>query len=128
MKLLLIIFIFFAHIAQAQDAPKITFLQNEYDFGDIKQGDEVEYTFTFQNIGKTPLVLSNVVTTCGCTATKWPRDPIPAGAKAQLTAKFNSAGKSGIQNKVITIFSNASNAQERIVLKANVLTPDSQKE
>lgn len=101
--------------------PEITFTEASFDFGDIKQGDQVEHTFNFKNTGTEPLILSNVLTTCGCTATDWPRDPIAPGKSGSITVKFNSAGKMGKQNKVVTIVSNASNAQERVKIITNVL-------
>jgi hypothetical protein len=96
--------------------PKITFEEKTHDFGDITQGDVVKKVFTFKNTGTEPLILSNVQTTCGCTAPQWPREPIAPGASAELTIQFNSTGKQGKQNKVITIFSNATNAQERVTI------------
>lgn len=106
--------------------PTITFSEASFDFGDIKQGDKVEHTFTFKNSGTEPLILSNVLTTCGCTATNWPRDPIAPGKSGEITVKFNSAGKMGKQNKVVTVVSNATNAQERVKIITNVL-PNSEK-
>jgi len=113
-------------ITYAQDGSKdkkgqITFEETSHDFGDIQQGTVVEYTFKFQNTGNAPFVISNVRTTCGCTATQWPREPIAAGQTAEITAQFNSTGKSGAQNKVITVISNAQNAQEIVSIKANVI-------
>lgn len=101
--------------------PEITFAEASYDFGDIKQGDKVEHTFTFKNTGTEPLILSNVLTTCGCTASDWPRDPIAPGKEGSITVRFNSAGKMGRQNKVVTIVSNATNSQERIRIITNIL-------
>ena len=101
--------------------PKVTFEESEYDFGDIQQGEKVEHVFTFENSGTEPLILSNVTTTCGCTATDWPRDPVAPGQTASIKVVFNSAGKMGRQNKVVTIVSNAVNAQEKVSMVGNVL-------
>ena len=107
--------------ATAANLAKITFTEAEHDFGDITQGDKVEYTFTFKNEGAAPLVLTNVSTTCGCTAPEWPRDPIMPGQESSILVRFNSAGKMGRQNKVITVYSNASNNPERVKIVTNVL-------
>ncbi len=117
-------FLAFTFQSFAQDNEKkgqITFEETSHDFGNIQQGVVVEYTFKFKNTGNAPFVISNVRTTCGCTATKWPREPIAIGQNAEITAQFNSAGKSGAQNKVITVISNAKNAQEIVSIKANVV-------
>lgn len=104
--------------------PKIAFTEKTYDFGDINRGDKVEYTFVMENTGNEPLILSDVRTTCGCTAPQWPKEPIAPGAKANLKVVFNSAGKTGMQNKVITVMSNAVNSPERVKIVANILIPD----
>ena len=109
-----------------QNGPKITFKETEYNFGDIQQGEKVEHVFTFENTGTQPLVLSNVMTTCGCTATDWPRDPIAPGKSADIKVVFNSAGKMGRQNKVVTIVSNAVNSQEKVTMVGNVLPKKSE--
>lgn len=113
----------FAQSADTSNAnlAKIIFTESEHDFGDIKQGDVVEWTFSFKNEGAAPLVLTNVAVTCGCTAPTWPREPIMPGGESDIVVKFNSAGKMGMQNKVITIYSNASNNPERVTIKTNVL-------
>ena len=49
---------------------------------------------------------------CGCTTPKgWPRDPIPPGASGEITVSFNSAGKMGMQNKPVTLITNAVNPE-----------------
>ncbi|OFY69432.1 MAG: hypothetical protein A3G23_00745 [Bacteroidetes bacterium RIFCSPLOWO2_12_FULL_37_12] len=101
--------------------PKIQFLETSKDFGNITQGEKVSYDFTFRNTGTEPLVLSNVQTTCGCTATNWPREPIAPGEMKKIAATFNSAGKSGKQDKVITITSNANDGVMKVHIICNVL-------
>lgn len=101
--------------------PFIKFSEMSHDFGDIEQGDKVEYTFEFTNTGDAPVVISNVLTTCGCTASSWPREPVLPGTSSKIEVSFNSAGKIGHQNKVITIMSNATNNPERVKIVTNIL-------
>ncbi len=100
---------------------EITFVEDTKNFGDIIQGDVVEHTFKYQNTGNQPLILSNVLVTCGCTATNWPRDPLAPGKSAEITVRFDSKGKNGAQNKIITVVSNAVNPREKVSIKSNVL-------
>lgn len=90
----------------------ITFEKRTHDFGTINPGDKVEHVFAFTNTGTEPLIITNVQVTCGCTAPKWPRDPIMPGGKGEITIAFNSAGKSDRQDKVVTVVSNAVNPEE----------------
>jgi hypothetical protein len=103
--------------------PVITWEKSTHDFGDIQQGDKVENTFRFTNTGTEPLIITNVTVTCGCTTPKgWPRDPIAVGGKSEIIVAFNSLGKFGKQNKVITVISNAVNPEAgQVSFTANVL-------
>tara|TARA_R110001592_G_scaffold300895_1_gene572169 strand:- start:50949 stop:51347 length:399 start_codon:yes stop_codon:yes gene_type:complete len=103
------------------NGPVITFESDSKDFGDIKQGDKVENVFKFENTGKTPLIISNVAATCGCTVPSWPKEPIAPGKTAEIKVSFNSAGKMGKQNSVVRIYSNASEPIEKVSLISNVL-------
>ena len=128
----LLVMVGLAGLAYAQEAklngPVITFEKKVHDFGDISQGDKVEETFKFTNTGNEPLIITNVQVTCGCTTPKgWPRDPIAPGQKGELTIAFNSTGKMGRVNKVVTIVSNAVNADgSQISFTTNVLEKKTQ--
>ncbi len=119
------IFVIFSAYAQeateTKNGPVMTFAEEKHDFGEIHQGDKVEHTFTFENTGNEPLLITNVQVTCGCTATEWPRDPIAPGSEGSITIMFNSTGKMGRQNKIITIVSNAVNPRNRVTIVTNVL-------
>ncbi|NJN41218.1 MAG: DUF1573 domain-containing protein [Flammeovirgaceae bacterium] len=116
---------FFASAQQTESVqgPKISWESSTHDFGDINQGDRVEKTFTFTNTGNEPLIITNVQVSCGCTLPKnWPRDPVSPGNKGELTVAFNSAGKFGKQNKVVTIVSNSVNKDgSQLLFSANVI-------
>jgi len=118
---------FMVYCAWAQEAstevtgPAITFEETSHEFGDIYQGDVVEHVFAFENTGTEPLIITNVQTTCGCTAPSWPRDPIAPGQTNEIKVRFNSAGKMGRQNKVITVISNATASSNQIKIVTNVL-------
>jgi hypothetical protein len=109
--------------AVEKDGPVISFEKKSHDFGDITQGEKVEYIFTFTNTGTQPLIITNVEVTCGCTTPKgWPRDPLQPGDKGELIVSFSSVGKIGRQNKPIIVISNAVNPEgNRLSFSANIL-------
>lgn len=127
MKKLLALLILVSSVSLAQEAnvpgPMITFEESEFNFQDIHQGEKVEHVFNFENTGDSPLIITNVQTTCGCTATNWEREPILPGSKSSIKVSFNSAGKMGRQNKVITIISNSVAPLNQIKITTNVLPP-----
>lgn len=88
------------------DAPVLTFEEPGHDFGKIKEGAKVHYNFKFKNTGKSPLIITNATATCGCTVPEPPKEPIQPGAEGVIKVVFDSTGKSGMQDKVITVTSN----------------------
>jgi hypothetical protein len=120
-SILMILLPFISTYAQESKAPQFKFNESKIDFGEIFQGDIVEHSFEFTNIGDSPLVISKIITTCGCTAPTWPKNPIRPGEKGKIKIVFNSTGKIGRQNKVATILSNTSNQKDRLLIMANII-------
>lgn len=94
-------------MVSTEKEPVITFDSREFNFGKIKAGEKVENVFKFKNTGSAPLIITDVTVTCGCTAAEKPEAPIMPGAEGKIKIVFNSAGKSGTQNRTITVNSNA---------------------
>ena len=99
---------------------KIVFEEDEFDFGTIKKGDIVEDKYKFTNTGKVPLLILNARSSCGCTTPAWPEDPIPPGGTGEITAKFNSDGRTGDQKKLIMVTANTYPNETRVKLQAHV--------
>ena len=100
--------------------PAITFEEVKYDFGSVAQGGMVDHTFKFKNTGNAPLVISNIGVSCGCTTPEWTKAPVMPGKTGSITAHFNSTGKIGMQNKVLTIESNAAAGSTTVALVGEV--------
>jgi len=107
--------------AAKADGPQIKLVDDKYDFGTIKQGDIVDHVFKFKNVGNKPLVISNIGVSCGCTTPDWTKEPVMPGKTGTLSAKFNSAGKMGMQTKVLTIESNSAAGAATATLTGNVV-------
>ena len=106
--------------AQTQDTTLvITFESLVHDYGTIQQGADGSCEFVFANTGKTPLVLSNVRASCGCTVPTWPKEPILPGAKSSIKVVYNTNNVGNFQ-KAITVNSNAKNAEVILTIKGNV--------
>ncbi|HNQ60936.1 MAG TPA: DUF1573 domain-containing protein [Bacteroidia bacterium] len=86
---------------------EFSFKSDEFDFGTIKQGESSTHEFVFTNTGNEPLIISKAEGSCGCTVPVYPKEPIMKGQSATVKVTFNSAGKMGVQDKTVTITSNA---------------------
>jgi hypothetical protein len=98
----------------------IEFEESEFDFGTIDEGEKVSHTYKFTNTGSEPLIIKDAKGSCGCTVPSWPKDPIAPGATGEMLVEFNSKGKSGSQNKRVTITSNTNPGQTFIQIKGEV--------
>ncbi len=92
--------------------------ETEFDFGKIPQGKPVYHVFTIVNTGKTELKLDNVQASCGCTTPEWNREPIAAGAKAEIKVGYNAAAE-GSFTKPVTITYNG-NQTKQLFIKGTV--------
>ena len=81
------------------------------NFGTMQSGDSANVKFKFTNIGKTLLFIFNVRTTCGCTITDSPKEPIAPGSSGFVTAIFKSGAQTGEIRKRIIVFTNTKNGR-----------------
>ena len=100
--------------------PQFAFQEEEYNFGDIRDGDIVSHVFKFTNTGEAPLVISKATAACGCTVPQWPKQPIPVGGSGEIKVQFDSSNKPGMQNKVVTITANTESKVKKLLIRAQV--------
>jgi hypothetical protein len=91
---------------EKEDKPIIKFDQPSYNFGKIKAGEKVTHEYTFRNVGQAPLIVTQAAAACGCTVPEYSKEPVKPGGTGVIKVEFNSAGKSGMQTKNITIYYN----------------------
>ena len=60
-----------------------------WDWGTIPRKPPVEQTFPIQNRGNQPLLITGVVTSCGCTTADLTSSVIPGGQRADLRVIFD---------------------------------------
>lgn len=56
-----------SYTSEDKERPVVRIGKELYDFGSIKVSDKKSNDFIIENIGKKPLQLSNISTSCGCT-------------------------------------------------------------
>ncbi|GAB4312451.1 MAG: DUF1573 domain-containing protein [Bacteroidales bacterium] len=103
--------------------PQMVFEREMYDFGKLVEGEVVTYSFKFTNKGGSDLLISQVHTSCGCTATEYPEEPIPPGKSGKIKVTFDSSGRIGVQRKRITAVTNGQPNETSVYIKAQVIKP-----
>jgi hypothetical protein len=101
--------------------PVMVFDTLEHDFGTIIEGERVVCYFDYINGGGKELLITSVEASCGCTTPGWSSEPLKPGECESLELIFDATGRSGVQRKVVTVLSNASNQVVRLTIKANII-------
>lgn len=103
----------------AQSGAKIEFKakDNTIDYGTVSKADDNGVrVFEFTNTGNEALIITNVISTCGCTVPSKPKEPIMPGKTGKIEVKYNM--NTGPIRKTITVESNAINYDNgRVALK-----------
>ena len=117
-----ILFVGFQSFGQGTKA-EFKFEVEIIDYGKIPQGSNGVRIFEFTNVGKSPLVITNIQASCGCTVPKKPDGPILPGEKGEIEVSYDTKRLGGF-SKAITIFSNAKNPRKMVRIKGYVEKSD----
>lgn len=81
------------------------FKEASHYFGTFsKSKGKVAYTFEFTNVGDKPVIVTRVKASCGCTATKYERQPVMPGGWGYVTVTFDPAKFSGYFSKKVSVY------------------------
>jgi len=106
------------------DLPRFAFDSTTLDMGRMVQGAQVTKQYHFTNAGRSDLLISAVRGSCGCTVGKdWPKHPVAPGERGTIAVTFNSSGRSGRQEKTITVVANTRPPSNVLFLQGEVIAP-----
>ncbi|MFW6272383.1 MAG: DUF1573 domain-containing protein [bacterium] len=95
----------------------------EHNFGTLQYKKETEHIFEFTNPGKTPLIITSVKTSCGCTAADWTKHPVKPGKSGQVTVKYDAAFP-GVFQKTVTVHYNGKDSPVVLKISGQVEYPE----
>ncbi len=107
------------------DVVKVTF--EKHDFGKIKQGVPVSYSFEIKNISDKPVVVENSWASCGCTTPEKIVDPILPGTTVKLKVDYNAAAVSPFTKDVYIKLAGV-DQPKTVQITGEVLTPEAYEE
>ena len=95
-----------AQDAKTQNGPEIEFEKVVHDYGDVPYNGDGKCEFRFTNTGNEPLLVLKPKSSCGCTVSTWPQDPILPGKSEVIKVTYRT-NRVGNFDKKVTVTSNA---------------------
>ena len=133
MKRVFICFIFAMSVlslsAQEKVGPKMTFDSATHNFGDVeRKGGDLVKEFRFVNDGDEPLVIKKITKSCSCTTVNYSRKPVMPGQSGVISIKYEPHKvEEGVFNRVIQIYTNASNKARILAIQGNSIEKSKRK-
>jgi len=123
MKKIFLLFSMFTASAALLAQPLMKLSSTEYNFGSFKEeAGRQTYDFIVTNTGNSPLVIKNIVASCGCTTPEWTKQPIPPGGKGKITAIFDPQNRGGENfNKTLSVYANTKPEVTVLTIKGQVI-------
>lgn len=114
----LILFVGFSSFGQ-DTKPEFKFVSETLNYGKIALGSDGKRVFEFTNVGKSPLIITKIQASCGCTVPKKPEQPIMPGEKGRIEVSYDTKRPGGF-SKAITIYSNAKTPRKMVKIRGYV--------
>ena len=93
----------------------VSIVDSEKDFGNIPLNEKREHVFKLVNTGDKPLVIYDVVTSCGCTKAEYGKEPVRPGETLDLKVIYNAEDK-GRFRKNLTVYCNAEDSPLKLTV------------
>lgn len=91
---------------QPEGQPQLKLSQEEWDFGTAIHLQKLHFDLVATNVGTGVLRISKVKTSCGCTAAEPEKYVLQPGESTTIKVTFNTWGKRGKVDYLVTILSN----------------------
>ena len=100
---------------------QIVFEPAAWDFGTIRETDgRVSHTFRGTNRGTKPVVLLDVVASCGCTVPEFSKRPLLPGEETFVKVTFDPAGRPGAFDKELGVYSSERRKIATLAIRGHV--------
>lgn len=106
-----------------QPITSVSFKDSILHMGKLNEGEMLNVEFEFTNTGSEMLVIKNVTASCGCTIPEKPEEPIAPGNTGRIKATFDSRGRAGMNQKVITVVANTKETIHTLIFDVEVSNP-----
>lgn len=116
-----ILILFTLSLIAADLRAQVVFEPSDWDFGTIRETDgRVSHTFRGTNRGTKPIVLLDVVASCGCTVPEFSKRPLLPGEETFVKVTFDPAGRPGVFDKELGVYSSERRRIATLAIRGNV--------
>lgn len=84
------------------NAGKVEWLKRQVQLDNIPFGVAQKAEFPFKNVSTEPMMITWVQTSCHCTASDWPKEPIEPGQTGVITVEYDAL-KEGQFFKIVSV-------------------------
>jgi len=99
---------------------ELAFETDSINFGTVAEGEVVSRRFHFRNTGQRALVIGDARSSCGCTVSDYPQQPVESGDTASVFVHFDTEGRVGPQVKAVTLTANTYPSTTSLTLRGVV--------
>ena len=111
-----------AGAAAEPSAAALRFDELRHDFGTIREeAGPVSHTFRFRNVSGRPLVIEQVLATCGCTVARYDRRPVRPGEEGTITVSFDPRGRTDTFHKSVRVVTDRGRSITSLFLSGTIL-------
>lgn len=103
-----------------QTKTKVSVSTTDISLGSFNWEQEQTTSFVFKNTGNAPLVIQNVITSCGCLTVDYPKEPVPPLHEAILKVKYK-ADQPGYFNKTIIVYCSADSSPFKLKVSGEAM-------
>lgn len=93
---------------------------SQLDFGELSVGVSQQRIVNLKNTGNKPLIVQDVVVSCGCTKVKYPQTPIMPGETGEVVVSYDPDKKGGF-HKTVTLYCNAKQSPLKLSISGRVV-------
>ena len=127
--ILLLGFLFLSHAVSVwsqqeteSDSPVFSCDERLHDFGNIREIEHfATHEFVIKNTGTAPLVISHVLSSCGCAQPEWSQRPIEPGQEGFVIVTYDMQDRPGPFRKNFTVFTNESRLRQVLTIIGDVI-------
>ena len=107
----------------SQPLTSVSFKDSILHMGKLNEGEMLNVEYEFTNTGSEMLIIKSVTASCGCTIPEKPEEPIAPGNTGKIKATFDSRGRAGMNQKVITVIANTKETIHTLIFDVDVNNP-----